>query len=357
MNNSIFNVLKFCRRTAVLLLLWSGSVLSSEHREAAGIFTDQSVDITDFYAFLNPNDSSKLVMVICVNGFASPTSPGSFQFADEARYDFNVDITGDAKVDKLIRVQFGKPSYSGNQSLTAWFPNGYIFHGVTTATPTYSIEAPEPVINEGQDGIKVFAGLRDDPFFFDVVASFRVFSGLGTFSSAIDRFAGLNVSALVVEVPLSLVSEYPGQKLQIWSDTERKEKGEWQQVQRVGNPAVKPIFIPGDLKDKFNRTLPHLDKYLFTEAITNSVIYGLGAADHLPLILSQLIPDTIRLDPSLPIEWPNGRDLDEDTMDLMFSYNLYKPFTHAPGDLDGVHHNDVEFLTEFPYLAPPHIAP
>jgi hypothetical protein len=56
-------------------------------------------------------------------------------------------------------------------------------------------------------GVDVFAGLRDDPFFFDLTG-FRQTLASGTISMINDRdfFSGMNTSALVVEFPLAAVS-------------------------------------------------------------------------------------------------------------------------------------------------------
>ncbi len=344
--------------SSAVIVAGSVSAMATDHREAPGIYEDPAADITDLFAYVSPYDLTKLVIAMNVNALASPANPQSYQFSSGVRYNFNIDTNGDAIVDRKIKVRFSKPDFK-NQEIKIEFPHDIELRGESTYTPTQSIDTPTPVINEGPQGIKFFAGLRDDPFFFDGVAAFRFFTGLGTFSTAIDRLAGLNVSAIVVELPLSLVSDYPGQKLQIWADTQRKIDGKWRQIQRVGNPGVKPVFIPPSLKDQFNRTLPHDDARLYSGVIRDTVIHSkLAQTEEVAkLVLSQIVPDTLKLDPSKPSFWPNGRGLEEDIFDVVFSWNLYKPTVFAPGDLDGVHNNDVEFLHEFPYLAPPHIAP
>lgn len=342
---------------APLLALNPSFVNASDHRESTAIYEDPTADIADFYAFLSPKDSSKLVMVMTVNALASPTSPESYEFSKHVLYTFNIDINGDAVADETIRFGFGDSEEIHNQKIVAQFPNNIIHRGEATFTPPYAKSAPTPVINQVAPGIKYFAGLRDDPFFFDIVASFRSFQG-EKFSTAIDRFAGLNVSAIVVEIPLTLLSKNKYTKLQLWADSKRLIDGKWTQVQRVGNPAVKPIFIPASMKNLFNRERPHNDPKIFSAVIRNTVKTRLGQTDDIAeLVVKQLSPDTLKLDPARPSLWPNGRTLGEDSIDLMFWYNLDKPFVYAPGDLDGVHHNDVPLLSNFPYLAPPHINP
>jgi Domain of unknown function (DUF4331) len=342
---------------AALLTASPDFVSASDHRESAAMYEDPAADIADFYAFLSPNDPSKLVMAMTVNALASPTSPESYEFSKHVLYTFNIDTDGDAVADETIQFRFGGSGEVRNQKIAALFPKRILHRGEATFTPAFAKESPAPVINDVAPGIKYFAGLRDDPFFFDIVAAFRSFQG-EKFSTAIDRFAGLNVSAIVVEVPLTLLSKHQFTKLQIWGDTKRQIDGKWTQIQRVGNPAVKPIFIPANLKDQYNRTLPHDDAKLYSAVLRDAVKTKLGQTDDIAeLVLKQLAPDTLKLDPTKPSKWPNGRTLDEDSIDLVFSYNLYKSFVYAPGDLDGVHHNDVPFLSTFPYLAPPHINP
>lgn len=342
---------------AGLVMANPGFVNASDHRESAAMYEDPAADIADFYAYLNPNDPSKLVLAMTVNALASPTSPESYEFSKDVLYTFNIDNDGDAIADETIQFRFGGSEEAHRQKIFAEFPRHIVHRGEATFTPAYAKEAPTPVINEVGPGIKYFAGLRDDPFFFDIVAAFRSFQG-EKFSTGIDRFAGLNVSAIIVEVPLTLLSKHQYTKLQIWGDTRRQINGRWTQIQRVGNPAVKAIFIPANLKDQYNRTLPHNDAKLYSAVLRDTVKTKLGQTDDIAeLVIKQLAPDTLKLDPTRPSKWPNGRALDEDSIDLVFSYNLYKPFVYAPGDLDGVHHNDVPFLSTFPYLAPPHINP
>jgi hypothetical protein len=69
-------------------------------------------------------------------------------------------------------------------------------------------------------GAQVFAGVRDDPFFFDL-QGFRstLMSGSLSFSAARDFFAGQNISTWVFEVPLrALPGEGP---YRIWATTGR----------------------------------------------------------------------------------------------------------------------------------------
>jgi hypothetical protein len=70
------------------------------------------------------------------------------------------------------------------------------------------------------DGITVFAGVRDDPFFFDLTQFQAILAGQasGFRNPGVDTFAGTNVLAIVVEVPISMLG---GPNLNIWGTTSR----------------------------------------------------------------------------------------------------------------------------------------
>ena len=61
------------------------------------------------------------------------------------------------------------------------------------------------------------------------------------------------------------------------------------------------------------------------------------------------VPDTLKLDLAGPDGFPNGRLLDDDVIDTLFSLI----FNGDPPTGDDVDANDEEFLDEFPFLAAP----
>src|SRR5262249_2318080 len=158
-------------------------------------------DINDVYVFVSPADSSKVVFVMTVNPFTAPTNQLASRFSPDVRYRFAIDTTGDAIADEYIDATFG-PLLPAPQQVTVKLPGAITVTGNVTL-PTEAATPNEAVVIEGPQGIKVFAGPRDDPFFFDFVG-FNRFLGGGQFTKK-DSFAGYNVSALVVEVPLSIL--------------------------------------------------------------------------------------------------------------------------------------------------------
>lgn len=71
-----------------------------------------------------------------------------------------------------------------------------------------------------QDGVKIYAGLFDDPFFFDL-QGFRDTLNTGdlSFDSNRDFFAGQNLTAVVIEIPRDRIDA--GELLDIWGSTAR----------------------------------------------------------------------------------------------------------------------------------------
>lgn len=71
-----------------------------------------------------------------------------------------------------------------------------------------------------------------------------------------------------------------------------------------------------------------------------------------------ILPDTIKYDPSMPTGYPNGRNLTDPVVDITLAAVLLDLGTHSIttfADLPlNPPENDVPFLDEFPYLAPPH---
>jgi hypothetical protein len=72
-----------------------------------------------------------------------------------------------------------------------------------------------------------------------------------------------------------------------------------------------------------------------------------------------IVPDTIKYDPTKPTAYPNGRKLEDPVVDITLAAVLLKLGPMQPlslfADLPlNPPANDVPFLADFPYLAPPH---
>lgn len=362
--------MKLYTAIALAALLCAGNALASDHKEAPSVAADPSTDIADLYAFLNPRDHSRLVLSMTVGPSTAPEMSRTYQFSSTARYLFKVDNDGDYLADHEIEVRFSDEQFPqfnatgtlmpSQQFVTTFSDRVRPIRGPVTPSSQVLPIPLAPIVSTGQRGIQVFAGQRDDPFFFDSTGSFRVLNGRQPkFSAAIDRNAGFNVSAIVIELPLNMY--YRGRPLHIWCSTEKPEfnggRYRWKQIQRDGNPAIKAVYITAPYKDLFNASEPVDDPANFSQLIAGSARYLFQVNDEdLAKLLAIVSPDVLRLDPTKPIRLPNGRGPDDD-IDPLFWFNLNRSIAYAPGQLDGVAANDVPNSWFFPYLAPPHTAP
>ena len=71
-----------------------------------------------------------------------------------------------------------------------------------------------------------------------------------------------------------------------------------------------------------------------------------------------LIPDVVSIDFSQPVQFPNGRRLQDDIIDAALSLVLNRGdvLGGGPGVSDAVGTNDLDFQIVFPYLSFPHQA-
>ncbi|MCA9299034.1 MAG: DUF4331 family protein, partial [Phycisphaerales bacterium] len=341
----------------------AGLALGADHKEAPLISEDASADIADLYAYLHPDDPSRLVLAMTVNPFSAPNEATGYHFSPNVRYVFHVDTDNDGRAEQDVRVTFTKRA-SGGQMYRVSFPGiGGDFTGEVTM-PTLEPAPNDPIVTAGPNGTMAFAGPRDDPFFFDVVGFNRFLAGTGTFSGA-DGFAGANVSSIVLDVPLGVVA--PGaSSFQVWASTERRQVtlrrasrgrleanvGDWEQVERMGNPAVATALIPSGLKDLYNIGTPDDDASDFAADIVAS-LQALGTnEENIGILASVALPDTLKIDTTASMGFPNGRLPEDDVIDTL----LFFIFNQTPVS-DGANANDVAFAGEFPFLAPPHQAP
>jgi len=139
-------------------------------------------------------------------------------------YEFNIDNTGDNVEDLVIQcmVQNGKmrvygPVAVGTPGTTSMVKTA----GPVTETSvtTYGVN---PVVGNNSNGTKVFAGPRDDPFFFDLSRFKEIIGGTqtGFRNPGVDAFAGTNVMSIVVEVPKTLLGS--ATTINVWGETKSK---------------------------------------------------------------------------------------------------------------------------------------
>ncbi len=191
------------------LFLFAGAVTAADHRDAPLATADPSADINDIYAFMNPNDPNEVILVNTVVPFANYNS----RFSDAVEYRFNID-NGAAQ----LRISCRFTDQSNRVSCTG--PNGLAASGGIERTVIGS-------------GMRVWAGLRDDPFFFDGPAFNRTRATLApAFTNpGVNSFTG-NTLALVLAVDRSRLNNGgTNPVLKVWGAT-----------QRLGETGISPGF-------------------------------------------------------------------------------------------------------------------
>jgi hypothetical protein len=218
------NKLKVLGAAFVLACASGMYLIAADHIDAPGVTGAGSAslgsDITDVYAFAN---GSNIVFVVNTQGLLSPAATASASFDEEVMLEINIDnsATKDNVEDLVIQATFenGKVKVYGPAAPITTGLNSTLLKNVTVEANITPYGQP-PIIGE-QNGMKVFAGPRDDPFFFDLGAYKAIIAGSasGFNNPGTDTFAGTNVMALVVEVPKSLLGTG---SINIWATTNRK---------------------------------------------------------------------------------------------------------------------------------------
>lgn len=210
------------------VLLAAGIIIAADHIDAPAVTgpgnTSPANDITDIYAFQSPADNSKMVFVLNTQGLLSPMASATAAFPANVMYELNIDNTGDNVEDLVIQclVQNGKMRVYGPVAVgTPGLSSTVKTNGPVTEVNVTAYNA-SPSIGSNTNGIRVFAGPRDDPFFFDLVRFREILAGTQTSfrNPGVDTFAGTNVMSMVVEVPKSLLGN--AATINVWGETKSK---------------------------------------------------------------------------------------------------------------------------------------
>ena len=319
-----------------LLVLVPTSVFASSHREAPIAALDRGADVTDWYAFVSYDHPDRVTMILNVDGFLEPSNgPNYFPFDPNVRYVMNVDNNQDGITDISFQFRFnteirqagvftgfvggiaGIPPItaldgpgSEGLSLRQTYTVTMVKNGVATdltgertlfavpsnvgplTMPNYKDLFDQGIYDLG-NGVRVFAGTIDDPFYIDLGAAFDSLNfrmGVGgilsptedaddTHNYAPDAVAGFNVNSIVLEVPITMLTvdgkiHGAGEKQAVigtYAETDRqrvtirrnngqvKGEGVWRQVNREGNSLINELIIGTGSKDLFSVSDPQND--------------------------------------------------------------------------------------------------
>jgi hypothetical protein len=355
----------------------------ADHLDAPGLTSpanDARVDITDHYAFQKPGDPGRTVLILNVNPLA-PTHANEFR--PDAVYETLVDTNGDARPDIAFRYRFSHKE-NGKQFarvkrvvLQRELEDGHLeddddhdHKGRDHEDGDHKDDEHEdgdeknlvkdapvsfgrqPIITHGRQGVQFFAGIRSDPFFFDLLGFLNGLKFTGS-----DFFINLNVFSIVVEVPNRLLG--PNPNVGIWTRTlvpMMLQPRHVTQVDQMGRPAINTVFNHGNDKNLFNVTQPAAQRNTVTAngqtflQLFTSELEALGgySATQAAGIAQILLPDVLTFNYTSAAGFLNGRRLQDDVIDI--ELNLV---TNGKVKTDGVGpHTD--YLTVFPFVGTPH---
>jgi len=220
---------KFLLGGLLSLVLVGGIIFAADHIDAPAVTGPGNIsmgnDITDVYAFQSPADNSKMVFVMNTQGLLSPSLTTVSSFPSNVMYEFNIDNTGDNVEDLVIQclIQNGKMRVYGPVAVgTPGTTSTVRTNGTSTEVAVTPYGSTSPNTSTNANGIRIFAGPRDDPFFFDLARFKEIIAGTQTSfrSTGVDAFAGTNVMSIVVEVPKSLLGS--AASINVWAEAKSK---------------------------------------------------------------------------------------------------------------------------------------
>jgi hypothetical protein len=321
-------------------------------------------DINDVYAFQG-SSASRTVLAMTTNPAANIFGA---EFGTNVRYIINVDRTGDAVQDLAYVWRFG-PTKGGGQAYTVTRYAGANARSLAKGAEVATGSTAGNGQATGTGSSRVFAGLRSDPFFFDLTGFVGTVFAIGTDdlgNSPTDFFASLNTNALVIEVPDAALG---GDMIGVWGATQYWDGSGWRKADQMGRPAINTVFnnplvdkASGTTKNQFNTTDPANQRTAFGGKFRTNIIatltninaaLGTGGTDYdsatAGAIADVLLPDVLTYDVTTGASGPlNGRALADDVIDIELGLT-----TNGAVTSDGVGpHSD--YLGVFPYLGAPH---
>ena len=318
---------------------------ASSHREAPLIADDPLADNTDVYAFKDPNDPEKIILIADYIPFQLPQGgPNYYTFGENVRYEIHIKnnsaTTGD---DIVYRFTFTRANQDpstffnvrlGAQNLKTTYTCEKIVGGAATTivsngvVPAYNIGqrsiTGSPVglaqasytayrqgavtMASGGGGEQVFCGSSDDPFYVDLGAIFDL-AGLRPNRGARDGLARYNVHSIALSIPVATLQK-TGQTaanaanildgnyvIGVWASASRpamrtlngtagngttSATGTYTQVSRLGMPLMNEAINPIGSKDAWNRATPYTEATVTDDYLSNPEL-GLYMADNVPM--------------------------------------------------------------------------
>ena len=334
---------------------------AADHLDGPSLLTPPGgnlrADINDLFVFRSPTPN-KTVFALTTHPAAGFVSP--LDYATNVDYVIDIDRNGDAVEDVAYVVRFGAAASAGGaQPYTVTRYTGANARSLTNGVVLGGGMTGSSADLKGSD--RAFAGLRSDPFFFDLGAFLSQVAGVqGNLIPGVldtrgrmfcdanrnDFFSALNTNGIVLEVSNEILAQDGDGHIGVWART----VGPTGQVDRMGRPAINTVFNHGSAKTVFNQQAPTLDRANFETSFRATLAsFGYTPAQT-QAIAEILLPDVITYLVGSAANGAalNGRALADDVIDAELGIVTNG---HITTDCVGPH---ADYSATFPYLANPH---
>ncbi len=221
------------------LMVFSGIVMSSSHREAPLISTDPLADNTDLYAFRSPDNPNKVILIANYVPAELPYGgPNYNSFGENIRYEVHIDNNTATPGDDIIyRFLFSKTnqdpttffnirlakqnlyttytcqkSTDGGKTFTTVISNGVVAapnigpRSISGAAGLGVSDYNTLISNSiatASSGERIFCGPADDPFFVDLGGIFDLGDAPRQNGNTRDGLGHYNVHSICIEADIS----------------------------------------------------------------------------------------------------------------------------------------------------------
>ena len=218
-------------RVAVAVLVTIGvpaviSLRAADHADSPDT-SEGNLDVNDLYVF---SQGDEMVFVMTVNPLLTPgAATDGAAFNPEGLYQFKLDATRDGVEDAVIQVVFSGTGPSQMVDVRGPLAPSATGTGGNALVSGASVRGGFNTTFSG-NGMTVFTGPRDDPFFIDLFGDMSLTSVLNAaFTGAlgepvgsaaeqtlafadpgVDDLAGVNVLAIVLQLPKSAIASALG---------------------------------------------------------------------------------------------------------------------------------------------------
>jgi uncharacterized protein DUF4331 len=218
-------------------------VRASDHQDTPEVELSPRYDVNDVYAFPAATPG-RIALVLGTSSPITPANTPSFAFGtkDQELYQIKVDNNRDGVEDLVFQITF--TGTAGHQRVTVRGPVAPRQTGPanTLVGGRKAVSGPVNEVLGSADGIQVFAGPRDDPFFIDLEQFFRIVpdrrpvtgplsqlpgtpsaSSFRAAGQALDYVRGYNDMAIVIELPVNMLERDPQHPspFGVWGTTSR----------------------------------------------------------------------------------------------------------------------------------------